>query len=310
MPQASQPLVSVVIATYNMAQYLAAAVDSVLQQTVTDLDVYVIDDGSTDNTGEVMARYASEPRVHYHRQANAGQTSAKNAGIRMSRGQFVAFCDADDLWLSHKLARQLPLFEASPSVGVVYSRRQRISADGQLLEELDAETCYSGRITTQLFRTNFIPFGTAVVRRKCFEELGGAFDEGYRMGIDWDLWLRISTRYEFGFVDAVTYLYRVWPGQMSNNWRGRYDAAFRIMAKFLAEHPAALPKPTVDEAYAHSYTERARHRSSLDGEHWQGLRDICTALRYRTLYLPAWKLIMRIAASAVGWPQPRHGRAI
>jgi glycosyltransferase involved in cell wall biosynthesis len=289
-----------------MAQYLGDAVDSVLRQTIPDLEVLVIDDGSTDATAELMARYADNPRVHYHRQANAGQTKAKNAGIARAQGTFVAFCDADDLWVADKLQRQLPLFER-PEVGVVYSRRQRILASGEAVEESDDGIYPSGRITERLFLENFIPFGTTVVRRSYFEEFG-AFDERYRMGIDWDLWLRMSTRCEFGFVDAATYLYRVWPGQMSNNWRGRYEAAFRIMEKFIADHPGVLSPGIVREAYAHSYTERGRLRSMMDREYSAGIRDVFTALRYRASYFPAWKLLIRIGITAAGWPVPRHSR--
>lgn len=306
MPNDAVPLVSVVMATFNMGQYLCQAVDSVLNQTFRDLDVHVIDDGSTDGTGELMARYAHDPRVHYCWQKNSGQTRAKNAGIANSRGQFVAFCDADDFWLPDKLARQLPLLEGSSKVGVVYSRRQRILASGQPMAERDEGPVFSGDVTAELFKTNFIPFGTAVVRRQCLEDLGG-FDERYRMGIDWDLWLRISTRYEFQFVDAITYMYRVWPGQMSNNWRGRYEAAFRIMEKFLNDYPTAVPESVVKRAYAHSYAERGRYRTLLDSEYWCGMQDAFTALKYEPFYRPAWKLMARIGATAAGWPRPKMG---
>jgi len=291
-----------------MAQYLGDAIDSVLKQTMADLEILVIDDGSTDGTSELMARYLGEQRVRYSWQENSGQTRAKNAGIAMARGRFIAFCDADDLWVPEKLAHQLPLFEGSTAIGVVYGRRQRMLSTGELFGE-DDEICYRGRITEKLFRANFIPFGTAIVRRSCFEEFG-IFDERYRMGIDWHLWLRISTRYEFAFVDAVIYMYRVWPGQMSTNWRGRYDAAFRIMEEFLDEYPSMLPRSVIDEAYAHSYTERARHRSLWGREYWQGIRDVFTALQYRKMYLPAWKLMIRIGVTAVGWPPPQRNGTV
>src|SRR3954452_1634546 len=91
------PEVSVIIATYNMAQFLPLAVRSVLAQTRADLEVHVVDDGSTDQTVEIMREFAGCPQVHYHWQSNAGQTKAKNLGISRARGAFIAFCDADDL---------------------------------------------------------------------------------------------------------------------------------------------------------------------------------------------------------------------
>lgn len=302
MVHETRPTVSVVIATFNMAQYLGDAIKSVLGQTFADLDLHIVDDGSTDNTQAVVESFRSDARLHYHHQKNSGQTRAKNVGISRSKGAFIAFCDADDMWLSDKLERQMPLF-VSDAVAVVYSRTQRIFADGQCIADANPEPLHSGRITRHLFRSNFIPFGTSVVRRACLEAVGG-FDENYRMGIDWDLWLRMSTRYEFRVLDEVTYLYRVWPGQMSNNWRGRYDAAFRIMDKFLKSYPNELAAAHVREAYAHSFTERGRCRTLLDGEYRDGLSDTFIALRYMPSYWPAWKLIGRILVTAAGW-RPR-----
>lgn len=297
------PKVSVVIATYNMAQYIGQAIESVLNQTYRNLDVHVVDDGSTDETREVVAALrARDSRVHYHWQANAGQTKAKNFGIRMSSGCFVAFCDADDSWTPHKLAVQMPRFD-SDRVGVVYSRRAQMSADGVVLEERQSEDedgrFYSGSITAQLFKHNFITFGTAVVRRRCLDEVG-LFNERYRMGIDWDLWLRLSTQYEFAFVDEVTYIYRVWPGQMSKNWRARYEHAFKIMDDFLEENPRLLSSKAVKEAYAHCFARRGRLRAFVESEYRNGIQDAFTALRHHAFYVPAWKLLARILVLALG----------
>lgn len=293
------PQVSVIIATYNMAQFLGEAIESVLQQTVRDLEVIVVDDGSTDATGEVMARYSSDPRVRYHRQSNAGQTRAKNAGIALAKGRLIAFCDADDLWTPTKLERQLPLFDAEGKVAVVYGKNRRISLSGEPMGAESEGDFRSGKVTEALFQYNFISFGTAVVRRSCLDEFGG-FNEVYRMGIDWDLWLRISTRYEIAFLDEVVYLYRVWPGQMSNNWRGRYEHAFRIMQSFLEKYPNAVDRRIVQRAYAHSYTERARLRATIDAQYREAFGDAFTALRYAPTFLPAWKIFLRVAAIAMG----------
>jgi|CXWL01.1.fsa_nt_gi glycosyltransferase involved in cell wall biosynthesis len=291
------PAVSVVIATYNMGRYLGDAIDSVLKQTMDDLDVHVIDDGSTDNTREVVSRFSHDRRVHYCWQKNAGQARAKNQGIQLSQGALVAFCDADDMWLADKLERQCPLFENADDVGVVYSRTLRlIECDSRVEEEVVEPYC-SGSVTAEIFRYNFIPFGTAIVRRRCLQELG-AFDERYRMGIDWELWLRLSTRYKFRFLDSTTYVYRVWDGQMSANWRGRYDYAFRIMDEFLRKYPDAISSEVAREAWAHSFVQRARVRSYVSGEHALGIVDIGRALRCMPGYLHAWKSLVRICLNA------------
>jgi glycosyltransferase involved in cell wall biosynthesis len=289
------------MATYNCGAYIGAAVASVLAQTYSNLELHIVDDGSTDQTVEAIAGYLDDPRVHYHRQANAGQTSAKNRGIRESRGEFIAFCDADDCWLPTKLAVELPRFATNERLGVVYSRSARMDERGARLasDRSDEPRYWSGRVTSELFKVNFIPFGTAVVRRRCLQELG-PFDERYRMGIDWELWLRISLAYEFEFVDEETYVYRVWPGQMSRNWRGRYEHAFRIMQEFLARHPGTIAPGTVREAWAHCYSQRARLRLFISGEYVNALRDIGRALWIKPTYPMAWRMLPVLLLAATG----------
>jgi glycosyltransferase involved in cell wall biosynthesis len=293
--------VSVIIATYNCRQYVAAAIASVLAQTYARLELHVVDDGSTDGTLREVAPFLSDGRVHYHYQPNSGQTVAKNAGIRSSRGEFVAFCDADDLWLPHKLAVQMPRFAENDRVGVVYTRSARMDADGtRVAADRSNEPSYpSGHVTPDLFKINFIPFGTAVIRRRCFDEQG-VFDEQYRMGIDWELWLRMSVCYDFLFVDEETYMHRVWSGQMSTNWRGRYDHAFRIMRDFLAQHPAAVGSTDVREAWAHSYAQRARLRSAISREYAPALHDVVRALRFQPTSRVAWKTLPAVLLAAAG----------
>src|SRR5262249_1655616 len=127
------PAVSVVIATHNYGRYLSGALDSALGQTIRDMEIVVIDDGSTDDTPAVVRPYLRDSRVTYHRTERRGQPRAKNLGIQLSRAPFVAFLDSDDIWLPAKLERQLPVF-ADAEVGVVYSRRLMIDEEGWELE--------------------------------------------------------------------------------------------------------------------------------------------------------------------------------
>jgi glycosyltransferase involved in cell wall biosynthesis len=295
----TQPLVSVIIATYNMAQHLGHAIASVLAQTYTNLELHVVDDGSTDDTREIVRQFESDPRLTYSQQANAGQTLAKNRGVTESRGEFVAFCDADDLWTPAKLSLQMPLFAGRERVGLVYSNVCALLPDGTIVPHAQIFTRPSGQVLDTLFMYNFVPFGTAVVRRSCLDELG-AFDVSLRMSIDWELWLRIATRYEFSYLDEVTYIYRMWEGQMSRDWRGRYDHCFRIMDEFLRKYPTAVSSHVARDAYVHSYVERARVRSTTAGEHAQAFLDIAKALCRSPTYLPAWKLIARVSLTMIG----------
>lgn len=288
-----QPLVSVVIASYNMAQYLPESVDSVLaQQGWQNLEVVVIDDGSQDDTEQHMARFETDERVRYIRTENRGQPRAKNLGISEARGEFIAFCDADDIWQENKLAKQMPVFQ-DPDVGVVYSEVAYIDDKGNGLHKDPSTDRESGWVTSHLIIRNFVPFGTAVIRRACVDQQG-AFDESLPMGIDWDLWLRYSTGWKFVYVPEATYLYRIWPGQMSKNYRGRYTNAFKILEKFLTSNPEVVSADVVSRAWADMYVSRGMCIARAERTFIEPLRDILHGLRYDLTYLMAWKALAKL----------------
>lgn len=293
--QPPDPLVSVVIASFNMAEYLPFAIESALHQTYGRVEIVVVDDGSTDDTASVMQRYRNEAKVRYCRQDHGGQATAKNRGIQESAGDYIAFLDADDMWTADKLARQLPLFAASPTVGVVYSRVGYVDGSGSDTG-IAQNRLFRGTVSAAMLVDNFIGFGSAVVRRECFARLG-AFREELRMGIDYDLWLRFSTKYEFDYVDAPLLRYRVWAGQMSKNCEGRYRNGVEIMRRFLSEYPAAVDRVTQDRAWAHTYVGygECMRRS---GHALASVRMYFRALRHRPSYLPAWKALVRAIAYA------------
>ncbi|MEO9525137.1 glycosyltransferase family 2 protein [Marinobacter alexandrii] len=286
------PLVSVVIATFNMGQYLPEAVDSVLSQTWKNLEVIVVDDGSTDATADQMARFKADPRVRYIQTENRGQPRAKNRGLGEAGGDFIGFCDADDLWHPDKLRIQMPMFE-DDSVGVVYSDVSYIDQNGDGLSKPQPYRRHSGSVTNYLVIKNFVPFGTAVIRRACIERNGG-FDELLPMGIDWDLWLRYSVDWAFQYSPEKTYVYRIWPGQMSNNYRGRYDNAFLILEKFLNLYPNALPKSIILRAWADMYVSRGMAIAVAEKTFVEPLRDILAGLRRDTKYWRAWRSLAKL----------------
>lgn len=288
------PLVSVVIATYNMGNYLPLAIRSALDQTYANVEVLVIDDGSTDETSAAVKSFLADPRLIYIRhQPNVGQALAKNHGVREARGEFVAFLDADDYWHASKLERQLALFDRRPSLGVVFSRVMYIDEQGKESRTSD-NALFRGRVSGPLLITNFIAFGTTVVRKECFECLG-SFDESFRMGIDYDLWLRFSTLYEFDYIDQPLLYYRVWSGQMSNDCRNRYINGIRIMENFLNRFPGAVDARTVSEAWAHTYVGFGDCTGTMERSIRPALSLYGCALRHKPTYLPAWKSIIKTA---------------
>jgi glycosyltransferase involved in cell wall biosynthesis len=262
----NQPLVSVVVTCYNYGSYLKDCLDSILAQTYSNFEIVVVDDGSTDNTAEVIKPFRELPNIRYIHQENAGQAKAKNVGIKNSTGNFIAFLDADDLWEKSKLEKQIPFFD-NPNVGVVYSGSRPIDADGNLLKwgrPGKYLVARSGNISNWLFFDNFIVFSSSVVRYECFTRIG-VFNENYRMGIDWDLWLRISTIYEFDFVDQELLLYRIGhPGQMSKNAKTRQECSDKIMESFIREYPDYISKSTISKAYSYSFCNRGNYYFNID----------------------------------------------
>lgn len=287
-----QPLVTVIIASYNMAQYLPQAVESVLAQTWKNLELVVVDDGSKDNTQEVMSGYGDDPRVRFFHSENKGQPKAKNRGLAEAKGDFIAWCDADDIWSPNKLQVQMCAF-SDPKVGVVYSEVGYMDSKSTPINKEIPYKRHSGNVTEHLVINNFVPFGTAVFRRDCMDN-NGKFDENLPMGIDWDLWLRYSIDWTFHYVPEVTYIYRIWPGQMSRNYRGRYDNAFLILRKFISNYPERVSPRLQSKAWADMYVGRAMSLASSENLWIEPFTDILTGLRHDLTYWPAWKSLIKL----------------
>ena len=203
--------------------------------------------------------------------------------------------DADDKWTHDKLSNQIACFEKSEKIGVVFTNIAHINERGEFLPT-PAREFYSGNLTSKLIIENVITGMSSIVKRECFDKVG-IFDEQLPMGIDYDLWLRISVYYEFYFLDKITYLYRQWTGQMSHNHRGRYENGIRIMKKFLKNNPDLLDADTINEAWAHTYVGRGNAIFEKERKGWEAFIHYTRALEYKLNYLPAWKSILKLMIS-------------
>lgn len=287
--------VTVIITAYNYGRFLPDSIESVLAQSLPPSEIVIVDDGSTDNTPEVMARYLADGRIKYIRQKNQGQPRAKNRGIAESSGQFIAFLDADDIWMPTKLKKQLALF-ADPQVGVVYARRKWINQDGALING-NERTLRRGDILDHIFVDNFICFSSSVIRRSCLDEAGW-FDESLPMGIDYDLWIRLAARCRFDYVDEPLVKYRTGHANLSKNTLRRYDCAVRIMSK-------ALNDPLISSrfswyvprlAWADTWSNMGSHLSS-QGNRAEAVRCFAKAVMAFPVYPPLWKRLLKIFLS-------------
>ncbi len=209
------PRVSIIIPTYNSAQFLPSTLDSVFQQTFRDFEVIVIDDGSTDNTREVLAPYLSQ--IHYLYQDNQERSAARNHGLAYAQGELIAFLDSDDLWLPHKLERQIKVMDEHPEVVLVFSQAYYVNSEGKPApfcgDWIDGRP--AERIEIRSFFEDFaqgnVVYGggsTALVRREALNKAGN-FDIHITHGEDWDLWWRLSRLGLFAYIPEPLIFYRV-----------------------------------------------------------------------------------------------------
>lgn len=228
----SCPTVSVILPTYNRADILGSAVESVLEQTYEDFELLIVDDGSTDDTDDTVAAF-DDPRIRYiEHDVNKGAAAARNTGIEAARGSYIAFQDSDDEWSPRKLAKQMAVFDRSPpDVGVVYTGIWRtVNGEKRYLPYPGIDP-KEGDIWRSIQRQNFIPVQVAVVRRKCFEQVG-AFDEQTPPIDDWDLWLRIARQFEFRLVDEPLVSATVREDSISRNREAIVASRERIITKY------------------------------------------------------------------------------
>jgi hypothetical protein len=209
------PTVTAVIPVYNGEEFLADAISSVLGQTYPAVECVVVDDGSTDGTGDVVARFGSA--VRYVRQANGGVSSARNAGAAAAHGDYLAFLDADDMWHAEKVARHMAVFQADGDLGLVYSALLMVDRTGAPLARLDAPNPDVALRNTLLMEPPTISVAqAAIVPTAVFRDAGG-FDERLSTSADCDLACRVAARVPIAAVFDPLTLYRLHPGQMHQN---------------------------------------------------------------------------------------------
>jgi phenylacetate-CoA ligase len=211
-------LVSVIIPTYNAAQYIKDALESAFSQTYKNLEVIIIDDGSTDNTKTVIEQYAQHntQNIHYIYQSNKGLSSARNTGIKASKGVYIAFLDSDDIWLPAKIECQMSAISESNSIGIIGCGGYFIGSNNRIMKEFNRENCSDKKdLLKRLSFKNIVSGGSeALVKRECLDK-AGLFDETLISAEDWDMWLRIAKFWDIRFVEKPLVKIRVRDDSMS-----------------------------------------------------------------------------------------------
>ncbi len=238
--------VSVIIPTYNSADYLPTAIESVLNQRgagrMFAMEIIVVDDGSTDNTKDILKKY--QDKIIYCNILNSGRPAVpRNIGAKMAKGEYLAFLDSDDVWLPNKIYSQLKQFKQDPSVVLISSNAEKITASGKRTKELvvlknllPKEISFGG-----LLKNNFICTSATMVRKEPFERAGG-FDEraSFKAVEDYELWLRMTARDKIFYQTLPYVLYRVHANNISKSSAHLankrliivYQSVFRYVASY------------------------------------------------------------------------------
>jgi len=231
----SGSMISVIIPTYNSKKYIGEAISSVLRQTCTDYEIIVVDDGSTDNTKDIID--TNFPQVRYYYISHHGVSRARNYGIQRARGEFIAFLDADDLWLPEKLERQIDVFNADQELGFVFTEHRVFDTNGIREATFSKkERLMKGDIIKNIFFYSHVALPTVMVRRQVFQEIG-CFEESMKAAEDDNLWMRIALKFRIHLLDEVLVHIRSTENSLSRTTSNLYEGSLKNIELIENKYP-------------------------------------------------------------------------
>lgn len=273
------PRVSIVIPAYNAMSYLPATLASALRQTLEDIEVIVVNDGSSDGIEEWFSRSVKDPRVTLISKSNGGQSSARNLGIRKARGEYIAFLDADDLWSPDKLQKQVKALDEDPASGLAYSWVACIDESGKLNGRV-RKNYAEGWVWPDLILRNIVECGSnALVRRVCLDKVG-QFDGSINGVEDLDLCLRLAHHYTFRLIPEPLVYYRQHSSNFSSSWLVMEARLTQLLERSFAAAPSEYSylKP---KSYAAAYLSLSwKPLQSKQRNYRESERLLCTAVSY------------------------------
>jgi glycosyltransferase involved in cell wall biosynthesis len=244
---ANPPLVSIVMGVYNGERYLKEAIDSMLNQTQTNFEFIIINDGSTDSTGEILHAY-TDPRVFILEQENHGLTKSLNRGIALARGKYIARMDSDEISMSNRLEKQIEYLENNFDVGAVGTSYNRIDAIGSIIgQEIISVPVQKKDIYKNLFEWCFLLHGSVMMRKEVLDMVGW-YDENFLYSQDYDLWFRILDHYSLGVLSEPLFCWRLHPDSIYSS-----KQTTAIHYRYLARRLSALRKSLNKSDYEIEY---------------------------------------------------------
>lgn len=277
------PKVSVIIPTYNMAKFVSSAVNSVLSQTYKYFEVIIVNDGSTDRTREVLKRYKKHRKIKIINQSNKGLACSRNTGIKLSKGKYIAWLDADDIWRRDFLEIAVALLESHKEISFVHANLYRFKENVNdaksriLLFDVSkvSETTLIKKILLGSYHVN----NTQVIKKECIQDIG-MFDErlSKRGCEDLDLWLRMLRKYKSVYINKPLIYYRQNLEGMSKNLLKMKEANHYVLDKFFSD--PMLPEKIVKikrAAYANMYFDYG-YGNFCQKKHFQAFINTLQAL--------------------------------
>ncbi|WP_309499584.1 glycosyltransferase [Sulfurovum sp.] len=227
-----EPIVSVILPTYNRADIIERSIRSVLQQTFTNFELLIVDDASIDNT-DIVVKNIEDPRIKYIKCVeNKGANAARNIGIQVAQCDYIAFQDSDDEWYIDKLEKQIKIMQNSlSSVGVVYSGYWRVEDNKKTYIPTKSTAQLEGDISSELLKQNFIGTPTMLIRKECFKKVG-TFDEKLPRFQDWELAIRLSKHYHFKYINEATMNAYIQTDSLTSNQQAQLIAYKMIFEKY------------------------------------------------------------------------------
>jgi glycosyltransferase involved in cell wall biosynthesis len=345
-----RPLVSVVIPTHNRAYCLAETVDSALAQTYPNVEVVIIDDGSTDDTPALIEqRYSGDARVRYVRQEKSGANVARNHGLRLARGELIAQLDSDDAFLPWKLEMQVACLDAVPEAGMIWTDMDAVDPEGrvtprylrrfysnykrfpterlfsssrplaevvpELASEVGSAKLYHGDIFGPMVMGNLVQTSTSVIRRERLEKIRGFNESLVRAGVDFDFHLRTCREGPVAYADVATIRYRIGTADQMTNLAGKVKMAENFLRTITPiierdRDRIRLPQEMIDEVLAEAEFFLGDALIEVD-DHEEARRHLLRSLRLRPRQPHALRLfVLSLLPPASKEPIRRAYRAL
>lgn len=286
----SKGLVSIITPTYNRRDFIVDAIESVIAQTYSDWELLIVDDGSTDDTKDLITPYLQDPRISYTYQSNHGQAYARQQALKSAKGQYVAFLDSDNLWLPERLEKEIVQLDANPDIDVCYGDLITIDEQGNELSRENMKR-YSGDIAPLMIRQNFVSMNTTLIRKEAIERVGG-FRSSVARGDDYDLYLRMSAESKFLYIKEYLAKYRVMENQISSNKEARFTSDFEIINHFIRNYPSAMSKLKWWRGLSSRYVSMGRYYVSQKNKP-KAIKLLSLSVLYAPYWVGSWRALLK-----------------